>query len=61
MLAADGVLYVACDGKLTAFEAKTLKKLTEATYAEPRPHDFGRGRGDAGGGRGDTTPPPAGQ
>ncbi len=29
----DGVVYVASDGKLTAFEAKTLKKLTEATYS----------------------------
>jgi outer membrane protein assembly factor BamB len=34
----DGVVYVACDGKLTAFEAKTLKKLGEATYWErPEP------------------------
>jgi len=32
MLVSDGVLYVACDGKLFAFEAKTLKKLAEATY-----------------------------
>ena len=61
MLAADGVLYVACDGKLTAFEAKTLKKLTEATYAEPRPHELGRGHAGGGGGKGDTTPPAAGQ
>jgi len=30
----DGVVYVACDGKLMAFEAKTLKKLGEATYWE---------------------------
>jgi hypothetical protein len=34
MLAADGALYVACDGKVTAYEAKTLKKLAEATYSE---------------------------
>lgn len=32
MIVADGVLYVACDGKVIAFEAKTLKKLAEATY-----------------------------
>jgi hypothetical protein len=30
----DGVVYVACDGKLIAFEAKTLRKLAEATYWE---------------------------
>jgi outer membrane protein assembly factor BamB len=34
----DGVVYVACDGKLTAFDAKTLEKLAEATYWErPEP------------------------
>jgi outer membrane protein assembly factor BamB len=34
----DGVVYVAFDGKITAFEAKTLKKLAEATYWErPEP------------------------
>jgi len=32
MLVADGVVYVACDGRLMAFEAKTLKKLGEAIY-----------------------------
>ena len=34
----DGVVYVAFDGKITAFEAKTLRKLAEATYWErPEP------------------------
>jgi len=34
----DGVVYVACDGKLTSFDAKTLEKLAEATYWErPEP------------------------
>jgi hypothetical protein len=34
----DGVVYVACDGKLMAFEAKTLRKLGEAIYWErPEP------------------------
>jgi len=34
----DGVVYVAFDGKITAFEAKTLKKLAEAIYWErPEP------------------------
>ena len=28
----DGVVYVACDGNLTAFEAKTLKPLGSAVY-----------------------------
>jgi hypothetical protein len=44
-------VYVACDGKLTAYEAKTLKKLGEATFWKPptppepptdRPKDRGR-------------------
>lgn len=32
MVAEDGVIYVACDGTLTAFEAKTLKPLGAVTY-----------------------------
>lgn len=35
LMAADGVVYVACEGKLTAYEAKTLRKLAETTYWEP--------------------------
>jgi hypothetical protein len=34
VLVSDGVVYVACDGKLMAFEARTLRKLSEATYWE---------------------------
>jgi len=34
VVVSDGVVYVACDGKLMAFEAKTLKVLGEATYWE---------------------------
>jgi len=41
MMIVDGVLYIAYDGKVTAFEAKTLTKLAEATYWEPRPFPMG--------------------
>jgi hypothetical protein len=34
MMIVDGVVYVAFDGRLTAFEAKTLKKLGEAVYSD---------------------------
>jgi hypothetical protein len=34
MVVADGVVYVACAGKLSAYEAKTLRKLGETTYLE---------------------------
>jgi outer membrane protein assembly factor BamB len=38
VVVADGVVYVACDGVLTAFEAKTLKPLGSATYwTRPEP------------------------
>ena len=38
MLVADGIIYVACDGTLTAFDAKTLEKIASAVYWErPRP------------------------
>ncbi len=30
----EGVVYVACDGRLMAFDAKTLQKVAEATYWE---------------------------
>jgi len=34
----DGVVYVAFDGKITAFQARTLEKIAEATYWErPEP------------------------
>ena len=34
----DGVVYVAFDGKITAFQARTLEKISEATYWErPEP------------------------
>ena len=51
MLVADGVLYIACDGKVTAFELKTLNKLAQATYWERPAADRrgpGMGRGPAG-------------
>ena len=32
MTVADGILYLACDGKLTAYDAKTLEVLGEAIY-----------------------------
>jgi len=38
VVVADGVVYVACDGVLTAFEAKTLQPLGSATYwTRPEP------------------------
>lgn len=36
MTASEGTVYVAVDGKLLAFEAKTLKKLAEVQLAERR-------------------------
>lgn len=36
MTASDGTVYVAVDGKLIAFEAKTLKKLAEVQFGERR-------------------------
>lgn len=40
----EGMVYVACDGKLTAFNAKTLEKVAEATYWErPKPPWMERG------------------
>ena len=39
MVATEGIIYVACDGKLIAYDAKTLKPLGEAVYwerAEPQ-------------------------
>jgi hypothetical protein len=34
VVVADGVVYVACDGKLAAYEVRTLKPLAEAKYWE---------------------------
>ena len=34
VVVADGIVYVACDGTLTALDAKTLKKVGEAVYWE---------------------------
>jgi hypothetical protein len=34
VVAADGVVYVACEGKLIAYEGKTLQPLAQATYWE---------------------------
>lgn len=36
MLVVEGVLYLACDGKLTAYDAKTLKVLAQVTYWQPQ-------------------------
>ncbi len=36
VVVAEGVVYVAFEGRIVAFEAKTLQKLSEATYAAPR-------------------------
>ena len=33
MVVADGTVYVAAEGKVFAFEAKSLKKLAEVTYS----------------------------
>ena len=53
MVVADGVVYVAAEGKVFAFEAKTLKKLAEVTYST-RPQ---RGPGGPPGGPGGGQPP----
>lgn len=38
MVVANGIVYVACDGTLTAFDAKTLEKIASAVYWErPQP------------------------
>jgi hypothetical protein len=50
VVVADGVVYVAFEGRIMAFEAKTLHKLSEANYAEPR---GGMRRGPGGGGQPD--------
>lgn len=67
VVVADGVVYVACDGRLTAFDAKTLKKLGQATYWRPRPAARGAAarRGARAGARrgrnaGVAAPPPGG-
>ena len=43
MVVADGVVYVACDGKLMAFEAQTLKALGGAIYWEREQPQQGTG------------------
>jgi hypothetical protein len=48
MLVAEGVLYIACDGKVTAFDAKTLKKIGDAMYWE-RPKQDRQNTGARGG------------
>ena len=47
MVVADGVVYVAAEGKVFAFEAKSLKKLAEVSYST-RPQR-GPGGGPGGG------------
>jgi hypothetical protein len=34
VVAADGIVYLACDGVLTAYDGKTLKVLAEVVYWE---------------------------
>lgn len=34
MMVVDGIVYIAFEGKLTAFDAKTLERIAEATYWE---------------------------
>ena len=59
MLVADGIIYVACDGTLTAFDAKTLGKIATAVYWErPRPPMGMMGPGGPPGGF-PGAPPPA--
>ena len=48
MMVVDGIVYIAYGGKLTAFDAKTLDKIAEATYQEP-PMPRGMMPGGAGG------------
>ena len=45
MMISDGVVYIAFNGKLTAFDAKTLQKIAEATYWEPPQPPMGPPRG----------------
>jgi hypothetical protein len=51
MVVAEGVLYVACEGKITAYDARSLEKIAEVTYWEPPARtQGGRGAGGAAGG-----------
>ena len=65
MMVVDGVVYVACNGVLTAYEAKTLKQLGQATFwTAPQMPMGGMGPGGQmgpGGNRGQQPggPPPA--
>jgi len=60
VVVADGVVYVAAEGKIIAYEAKTLRKLAEATYADTKARDTSK-RGGHGAGGEATAPagPPA--
>jgi hypothetical protein len=57
VVVADGVVYVAFDGKIMAFEAKTLHKLSEATYSERPGMRRGPGPRDTGGEKPAPEPP----
>jgi len=46
VVVADKVVYVAFAGKITAFEARTLKKIAEATYTEGPERGDRPGRGE---------------
>ena len=55
MMVVDGVVYIACNGTLTAYKAKTLKLLGQATYwTPPQPPGMPMGPG------GNRGPQPAG-
>ena len=58
VVVADGIVYVACDGVLTSFDAKTLEKIATAVYWK-RPQPPG-GMMGPGGPPGQGGPPPAG-
>ena len=55
MAVADGTVYVAAEGKVFAFEAKSLKKLAEVTYSTMP--QGGPGGPPPGGGPGGGQPP----
>ena len=62
MMIVDGVVYIAYDGTVTAFEAKTLNKLGEGTYGPParNRNRGGQGGRNGGGGGAPGGPGPAG-
>jgi hypothetical protein len=60
MMIVDGVVYLACDGKLTAYDYKTLKVLAQVTYWEAPKFPPGMpGMPMGPGGGGPQGPPPA--